>query len=76
MGLFDYVEVLCPSCGGIVEFQSKGAAFPRQEKHVFEDITEPMRADLIGKREACYSCGATVEIKGEVTVKAWPEATG
>ena len=75
MGLFDYVAVTCPSCGGLVEFQTKGAVQPCLDKYAFEDIDDALRAALIGKQSDCR-CGATVEIKGDVTVNAWPEVKG
>ena len=76
MGLFDYVEVLCPCCDGPVLFQSKAALFPHEATYCFAKLSDTMRASLIGQRAECPKCKATVDIKGEVTVKAWPEATG
>lgn len=73
MGVFDYVEVPCPRCSGQVLFQSKAAAVPHLDSYDWGDTTDAMRADLIGQSAECPECGATVEIKGEVTVKAWPE---
>jgi len=71
MGLFDHIEVPCPECGGQVLFQSKGAVCPAMDSYDFDDVTDVMRADLIGQCAECPRCGVKVEIKGEV--KAWPE---
>ena len=58
MGLFAVVEVKCPGCGNVVEFQSKAAAGTRDEVGHFDLETAPVSIllDLNGESKTCSVC--------------------
>ena len=61
MGCFNYVHVDCPSCGEIVEFQSKSGSCELERYHI-SDLPVIELEGIIGRIEACPYCGSVVMI--------------
>ena len=60
MGMFDWIVISCPHCGGLVNFQSKGGPCTLE---TYDEINAPasVAEDLNGKVEKCEYCGAEVQ---------------
>ena len=60
MGMFDWVDICCPSCGGLVRFQSKAGPCILD---VYDEmsITASIGEDLNGEIKPCEDCGAEVQ---------------
>ena len=68
MGMFNTIEITCPSCGGIVEYQSKGGSC-QMETLAKEAVTLCELADIADEVETCVHCGASVVVRVDVSVR-------
>lgn len=65
MGMFDSVFAACPSCGELVEFQSKAGPCDLK-RYLASSVPAVIAMDLMGERENCRKCGGTVSLM-------WPQ---
>jgi hypothetical protein len=69
MGMFDRVNVTCPRCGGLVEFQSKAGACVLAD-YGPGNAPPAIMEDLDGEVGHCEDCGTSHLLKiEEVTVR-------
>lgn len=66
MGMFDSLYVEC-ACGKQVEFQSKAGPCILNN-YTIKDVPKAIAADLIGESDQCQACGATITIRGAVSL--------
>lgn len=62
MGMFDSVNVPCPKCGALVEFQSKAGECTLEQYRL---DTAPARiiGDISQDRERCPNCKSVVALR-------------
>jgi len=68
MGMFNYVHVDCPSCGSIVEFQSKSGSCTLDTYHI-TDLPVDELAGIIDDQSQCPNCGFVVAIKEPAVIR-------
>ena len=65
MGMFDSVNVRCPECEAVVEFQSKAGACNLSE-YSTDRVPLVIALSLHNTVEVCGSCNSTVQISYDI----------
>ena len=65
MGMFDYVQVGCPKCSNILEYQTKNLDCCLMTINLDEDLPISMARHFMGDKWKCDKCG-TEFVMGEV----------
>ena len=68
MGMFDWVFIVCPECGGNIGFQSKAGECDLREYDEY-DMPPEIAVDLKDEERRCDQCKARVKLRVQVITK-------
>ena len=70
MGMYDSLEVRCPTCGTFVTFQSK-AGDCVLDTFCLDNVPSSIADDLNGTTKSCSTCGDILKVNSIVISKVW-----